>query len=811
MVEANGDRDADSVQTLTRRVERLRLLLDLGVRFQAERDFRALLGQVWSNLTEALNAERSSLFLLDADAGELYSVIAQDAKAIRFPADQGIAGAVVQSKEPVLVPDAYADPRFNPEVDRKTGYRTRSILGAPLLSSTGDCIGVAQVLNRRDGRPFDDDDLDLLTSLAAFAGVAVETHFLIEEQREATEAVITALVTALEMRSPAERRHSQEVRALSRFLAEMLGLEQDRIRFLEWAAALHDVGKLATPDAVLNKESVLTEEERHLFDQHALVTRRVLEAMGLGQSMPRVVEAAALHHRGYDGSGIPENGPSGAALPLEARILAVADRFSLLSHGRWGRSSLSTSAALAEIMKESGKAFDPRVVAALHALGPDLAAILESSGRSDGQGRKTVTLTVDPKRLSDGEGAAKAATSLENLPSMAPSELRRTLTRLEILRNVMRRLASERDLDRLLTEILSSTTEVLEADRSTLFLLERDEEGRRWLSSKVAQGVDAIRIPLDRTSVAGAVVLDEAICNIKEAYEDPRFRKEVDRKTGYRTKTILACPLKSPDGRVVGVVQALNKKSGVFDLRDEELIQTLASLAAVAVENARWLAEQRQTFETLISGQAVAIDARDHVTGGHTWRVTAFAVEVGRTMGLGPEEMELLRFSGLLHDQGKLGVPDDILLKPGRLSDWEFELMRSHASKTKEILEGVRHLFPRRLRQVVDIAPAHHEKLDGTGYPDGLVADRIHPLARILAVADIFDALTADRPYRKPLPDPKVVEILRGDVAAGKLDSESVEALSRSLEQIARIRTEVNAQLERRHEAEAIRGLVFHQ
>lgn len=389
--------------------------------------------------------------------------------------------------------------------------------------------------------------------------------------------------------------------------------------------------------------------------------------------------------------------------------------------------------------------------------------------------------------------------------SSTDTALKRKVERLEALQDVSLELTQERDLDRLLTLIMHRITQILNADRSSLFLVQDDADTKdRVLASRVAQGVKEIRVSLDESSIAGYVATRGEVVNVRDARHEDRLDTSFDEKHGYATQTLLAVPMRNPMGQLIGVTEALNKKpdtsaasggSPVFTEEDEELLAAFSAVAAVAVENARWLELQRKTFETIIQGQAVAIDARDHITGGHTWRVTAFAVEIGRAMGLRPEELEVLRYSGLLHDQGKLGVPDNILLKPGRLSKWEFEVMRSHAYKTKVILNAVKPLFPRRLRQVCDIAPAHHEKLDGTGYPDGLKGDEISRDARILAVADIFDALTAARPYKKPFSYERALEILQDLGDGGKVDGRPVEALRNNLETVHKVKEEIDERI----------------
>jgi HD-GYP domain-containing protein (c-di-GMP phosphodiesterase class II) len=381
------------------------------------------------------------------------------------------------------------------------------------------------------------------------------------------------------------------------------------------------------------------------------------------------------------------------------------------------------------------------------------------------------------------------------------AETEERLCRLEALREVSLELVSERDLQRLLTLITARITRILDAERSTLYLVTETPGGsgcsKRMLVSRVAESAEEISVPLDESSIAGSVALSGRVINLEDAHRDPRFNAAFDRREGFRTRSLLTAPMRDPHGRVTGVAQAVNKKGAVrFRGEDEEMLLAFAAQASIAVENGRYLALQRSTFESLIRGQAVAIDARDHITAGHTWRVAAFAVEMGRAMGWGAEELDILEYAGLLHDQGKLGIPDEILLKPGRLSDWEFQMMRSHAAKTRAILEAVRPLFPRRLRRVPEIAASHHEKLDGSGYPSGIRGEAISPEARVVAVADIFDALTAHRPYRDPEPDATVVDLIRREALEGKLDVQVVDGLERALPRIGNVREQINERIQ---------------
>ena len=165
------------------------------------------------------------------------------------------------------------------------------------------------------------------------------------------------------------------------------------------------------------------------------------------------------------------------------------------------------------------------------------------------------------------------------------------------------------------------------------------------------------------------------------------------------------------------------------------------------------------TLKSFLKTLASAVDARDPATAGHSERVARFAINIGKAIGFNETELKMLDYSAALHDVGKIGVPDRVLLKPDKLTPEEFEEMKRHASRTKEILDNM--FFARELREIPHIASTHHEKLDGSGYPDGLKADQMTISAKILAIADVYDALVAqDRPYKKAMSHEQAIAIL---------------------------------------------------
>ena len=350
-------------------------------------------------------------------------------------------------------------------------------------------------------------------------------------------------------------------------------------------------------------------------------------------------------------------------------------------------------------------------------------------------------------------------------------------SKLDLILDVTRRLMSITDLDALLRDMATVTTQLLDADRATIFIVDRD---RAEIWSKIALGTGAgeIRQAIG-VGIAGTVAATGERINIADAYEDPRFNPEPDHRTGYRTKTLLTFPMTGQNGRVIGVFQVVNKNGGgAFSTDDEETLSSLGASAAVAVENAQLVAEQRRLWTTLIETLAVTIDARDQQTAGHSQRVTRYAEVIGRGLGLEGIELEKIRAAALLHDYGKIAVRDQFLMKRGKLDQAEFEYMKAHAEKTGEFLAHL--VFPQDMRDVPVIAAQHHERMDGKGYPRGLPAERILLGARIVAAADVFDALTAPRYYKPAYTLERTLEIMDG-MAGDHLDPDVVSAVRRNV------------------------------
>ena len=474
---------------------------------------------------------------------------------------------------------------------------------------------------------------------------------------------------------------------------------------------------------------------------------------------------------------------------------------------------------------------------------------------------------------------------------------------IEVLNEIGYALSAQTSQNELLDTVLTRARKALQADGGSIYLTADDS--LKFTCSQndtIPFRASRLKLPIDKSSLAGFVAVTGETLNIADAYNVPlnapyRPNFTFDRETGYRTRSMLLVPMKDRDGRVVGVLALVNRKRRAgapltswedvepFDESHATLAGSIASQAAVAIENYRLYREIRTLFDGFVDAAVTAIEARDPSTGGHSHRVAALTTTLAQAVDLasdGPyadvrfrkSELTELHYAAMLHDFGKVGVREEVLLKADKLYNWELQgiesrfriaamqvmletlresrsagaeadelaqlehdlqlvrrlnrpgsqpspadsirlnqitqtwrldtgdslLLPAEASRLcipfgsldpKERLEIERHVthtwqflraipWTRDLARVPELAYCHHEKLNGTGYPRGLVGTDIPLGARLMTIADIFDALTAgDRPYKSGMDPEHAVRILREEAAQGKVESEAVELLAR--------------------------------
>jgi HD-GYP domain-containing protein (c-di-GMP phosphodiesterase class II) len=496
---------------------------------------------------------------------------------------------------------------------------------------------------------------------------------------------------------------------------------------------------------------------------------------------------------------------------------------------------------------------------------------------------------------------------------------------------IAKAITTERNIDKLLALILEKTRFITGADAGSIYVVEGDDPDitRRSLHFKLTQNdsltfdASEFKIPINERSISGYAALHHTTLNIADVYElSPSspfgFDRSFDEKMGYRTKSQLVTPLLSRVGDVIGVLQLINKKRDPkaklidvdldlkqvipFDGRSEDQLTTLASLAGIALENAILYAENQRMLEGFVRASVEAIEQRDPTTSGHSIRVAEMTVALAKAVEREEtgvyadvtwkeDDFRELEYASLLHDFGKIGVREQVLVKAkklypadlrliesrfalatrstevellqkklaavtagasladlasldeelsgrrdelgaawkmicdanepkvlsggdfamieqiarhtycdehggihtlltkeeveclsvprGSLTPLEFDEIRNHVVHTYEFLSTIP--WGRKFRRVAQIAGAHHERLDGTGYPNRLKGTEIPLQSKIMAVSDIFDALTAaDRPYKKAVPLARAIDILGMEVKQGHIDAELVRIFTDS-------------------------------
>jgi len=367
----------------------------------------------------------------------------------------------------------------------------------------------------------------------------------------------------------------------------------------------------------------------------------------------------------------------------------------------------------------------------------------------------------------------------------------------EQLLNVGIALSSVHDLQKLLDLILLEARRLTQADAGTLYLVKGNRLifrvsqcqslSERLGEERMRQLYQSFEMPVSPESIAGYSALTREVLNIPDVKRIPpeasyHYNPSWDQKAEYDSRSMMTVPMLNRENEVVGILQLINAMSNgrviPFRREHQRLASSLASQAAVAIENAELTEDLKQAHLDTIFRLGVAAEYRDKETANHIKRMSHYCALLARGLGWSGEAVETILWSSLMHDVGKLGIPDSILQKPGRLTSEERKVMELHTNIGGSILKGAK--APVLLKSRI-VALTHHEKFDGTGYPRGLKGEKIHLEGRITILADVFDALSSKRVYKEAMPEAEVLRILtegRGthfdpailDVFLGKLE-----------------------------------------
>jgi HD-GYP domain-containing protein (c-di-GMP phosphodiesterase class II) len=370
----------------------------------------------------------------------------------------------------------------------------------------------------------------------------------------------------------------------------------------------------------------------------------------------------------------------------------------------------------------------------------------------------------DPNKREKISAALGKIKGLESQMAEMIRQMQEKVSQLETLNEVSQLLNSSLDVAIVREKALEATCKLLRCETASLLLVDHVKAELFWetaLGETGKQLTQGVRLPIDDRSIAGYVAMTGESQIINDVQSDSRHNKKATIRAGsFVTRTMVCVPLMAKE-KIIGVLQALNKLPAAprrpsrhdwpdFYEDDRQILQTLSHQVAIAIENSKLYGELKKSFYDTVEALAEAIEKKDHYTGGHTKRVVYYSLCIAKYMNLTAEQLERVKLGALLHDVGKIGVEDHILKKSSALDEPEWKVMQKHPDLGFDIMNRVEGL-----KDVIGGMRYHHERWDGKGYPLGLKGEEIPLLARIIAVADTYDAMISTRPYRKGL-DPKV-------------------------------------------------------
>ncbi|MEO0238791.1 MAG: HD domain-containing phosphohydrolase [candidate division WOR-3 bacterium] len=371
----------------------------------------------------------------------------------------------------------------------------------------------------------------------------------------------------------------------------------------------------------------------------------------------------------------------------------------------------------------------------------------------------------------------------------------------KILYDIGISLSSQPDINKLLERIVDEAIELAKCDGGTIYTLKDNHLifkvsknkvlKQQFFADDITDLFSVKKIPLSKSSLSGYSALTKEILHFpdRKSAHERGFAFDLVALSGvdYAVESSLTMPLVSSTGEIVGVLQLINAREGdkIVPFKEEtiELMKFFASQAAAALQNARLMEELKEVQLESIYMLSTAAEFKDKVTGDHIKRISKVSFLIARTLQTSREFSELILYASPMHDIGKVAIPDYILNKPDRLNPQEWELMKKHVIFGAQIIgESKYPLF----KMAKNIALFHHERFDGTGYPYGLSGDKIPLEARIVQVADVFDALVSERPYKSAWTFDDAADYIK-DMKGQQFDPDVAKAFLDKLELIYKL------------------------
>ncbi|MGN0038725.1 MAG: HD domain-containing phosphohydrolase [Coriobacteriales bacterium] len=523
---------------------------------------------------------------------------------------------------------------------------------------------------------------------------------------------------------------------LAGVLAREMGEEDEVVYRSALAAKLCNIGKLSLPDSVAFYEGTLPRGARRLLEQHVEVGYRILRAMGSASGVP---EAVLHHHERWDGSGYPDS-LRGEAIPVEARITSVVCAYDAMVNRSGSLGALTPAQAVGEILANAGTQFDPRAAEAL------AAVLADETAQADAQAGSQLFVVEE-----------------ESGQSLAARVVRQNMGReLERYRALV---VDDQETNRfLIAEAIKADFDIVEAcnGREALDIIAEDE-----------RGFDVVLLDLNMPVLDGCGFLRELRVLDNQKDQPPVLVVTADNEPEAWTKCLdlgaaefLPKPI-SPGilkRRVSNAVELYSTRKSLQRKVHEQAADIIAKNEELHMQSVQ-LARTNEQLGAILTN---IMEYRDCDTAGHVERVQGFATALAQELvdkhpsfGLTQADVAPLGRAAALHDIGKIAIPDSILFKPGMLTPDEMAVMKTHTLCGYQLIStSLSDRSDSFARFALEVVASHHERWDGTGYPDGLSGSTIPVSAQITALADVYDALTSDRPYKQAISPSVAIDMI---------------------------------------------------
>ncbi len=779
---------AQAEDKLAQRAEQLKLINDIGEKIAAVLELESVLTRTAQLIRGSFGYQHVALFLVDPQK-EIVALktIASEYQHIFSPdhhlaLGQGLVGTAALKNLTQLANNVEIDPTYvNLYPDK---LQIRAELSVPIHIG-GEVLGVIDAQSKQPNA-FDESDVIVMETLADQVAIAIHNANLHESvQRELTER--TRIETALReseekfrniVESSPMGMHMYQLEPDGRLIFvganpsadTMLGVKNSQFIGKTIEEAFPGLSKTEIPEkyrqvatqGITWKEDQIVYEENEIsgaFEVYAFQTSPGRVAVLFLEVTERKRAEEALRHSENTLSSLFRAAPTGIGLVSERMLLQVNQRICEMT----GYSQDELVGQNARILYPSDEDYEYVGREKYRQISDFGTGTVETRWQHKNGHIVDVLMSSTPIDLDDLTiGVTFTALDITERKK-AEARSQRQLRRLASLSQIDAAITSNLSLDRTIEILLEQSIRQLDIDAATILLYKPATQTLDFFAAQgfITETIKTTKIRLGQ-DFAGRAALERRTIKATDA-EINFLTNDAFALEGFRS--YYGVPLIAK-GQIKGVLEVFHRKPLTPSEGWLSFLETVAGQAAIAIDSAELVEnlersnlELRLAYNTTLEGWAKALELRDFETQGHSHRVTELTIQLASEVGIPNHQLVHVQRGALLHDIGKMGISDSILLKPGPLDDAEWEIMRQHPVYAYEMLSPIKFLRP-----AIDIPHYHHEKWDGSGYPHGLKGEAIPLAARVFAIIDVWDALSSDRPYRSAWPETKIFEHIRSQI-----------------------------------------------